>query len=225
MRRTSAATSRPAAVRSARPGADLPTARSRRGRRRTSRRRPPRTCARAPTPVRTADLPVAEAVGRLPDLDLARPPQRHAVDPQPVLDPRPGLDGDRIGRDDPEGEPGRRHPLEVVRIGEEGEDLASRPRHDELRINFSSSSRRTWRRNSRISACSAIVSLSRSPRSISSRRTQLRNVSGDRPRRFATAVIDSPLSRCSRTASSLSSGDHFDGRPIVVSRRRELSAV
>jgi hypothetical protein len=62
------------------------------------------------------------------------------------------------------------------------------------------------------------------PRSISSRRTQLRNVSGLSPSRRATTVIDSPLSRCNRTASSLNSGDHFDGRAILLTSLHTASA-
>src|SRR3954447_2410054 len=76
-----------------------------------------------PQGVRPAQLTVDEAHAGLPVLDLGEPPDRQAVQPQPVLDDRAGAHRDRAGRGDGEPQPRRGDRLEVAGVGEEGEDV------------------------------------------------------------------------------------------------------
>ncbi len=76
-------------------------------------------------------------------MDLSQPPDRHAVEPEPVAEQRAQLEP--VGRrEDPEVEPRRRDRLEVVRVGEESERLLDAASDDlgalELRRHVSSRS-------------------------------------------------------------------------------------
>jgi hypothetical protein len=76
-------------------------------------------------------LPVDESVRRLPRLDARRPRDRHAEQAQPVAEQ--GALRQRGRRlDDAEVEPRRRDPLEVPRVGEEGERVVDPDRDDLL---------------------------------------------------------------------------------------------
>jgi hypothetical protein len=79
-----------------------------------------------PVAVGPAELPVGEAVRRIPVLDPADPPDRNAVQPEAVFDLGPA--GDRHGRvRHPEVEPRRCDLLEVMGVGEELEHVCDVP--------------------------------------------------------------------------------------------------
>lgn len=84
-----------------------------------------------PESVRPMYLPIDKSVRRLPDGDPGRPGDRDAEEAQPVSEQRALA---QLGRrlEDAEVEPRRRDPLEVARVGEEGERLLERDRDDLL---------------------------------------------------------------------------------------------
>jgi hypothetical protein len=86
-----------------------------------------------PTSVRAAQLAVGEPVGRLPNVDFARPADGEAVDAEAVVDLRAVLDEDWRGCEDAEPEPGRRQLLKVVGVREERKDDVDRLLEDESR--------------------------------------------------------------------------------------------
>ena len=77
----------------------------------------------APEAVGAAELFVDEAVGRIPRGDFAFPGDGDSVEAKLVADARAGLHFDGIRSDDVEFEEGRSEALEIVGVGEEGEDF------------------------------------------------------------------------------------------------------
>ena len=79
-----------------------------------------------PFRVRSSQLCVAEAGGRFPFGDLRPPLDRHAVQPQLVVDQRTRAHDDGRGVEDAEAEEGRRDALKIKGIAIESERLAAR---------------------------------------------------------------------------------------------------
>jgi hypothetical protein len=85
-----------------------------------------------PERVGTSGLAIDEAMGRLPDLDLALPAQRYAPQAQAIVEQRALADFDCRRRQDFETEPFRRQTLEITRVGKELENLIARLGEPEL---------------------------------------------------------------------------------------------
>jgi hypothetical protein len=85
----------------------------------------------APEPIRPLHLHVHEASLRLVHLDARQPAEADAEEREPVLDERADAHRDGARRADLELQVAGRDRLEVLGIGEEGEDLGERP-PDEL---------------------------------------------------------------------------------------------
>jgi len=77
----------------------------------------------APEAIGAAELFVDETVRRVPGGDFAFPGDGDAVDAEFVADVRAGFHHDGIGSDDLEFEEWRSEKLEIVGVGEEGEDF------------------------------------------------------------------------------------------------------
>ncbi len=76
-----------------------------------------------------AALDVDESARRLPGDDLGAPADRDPEEAEPVAEAR--ADGELVRRlDDPEAQPRRRDPLQILRVGEEGERLLDRDGND-----------------------------------------------------------------------------------------------
>ena len=81
-----------------------------------------------PTAVRTLDLLVDKAVGRLPRRDLGAPPKPDTEQAKPIVDQSALVDVDGPWRHDLEVELGRCDALEILSVGEKRKHLVARER-------------------------------------------------------------------------------------------------
>ena len=76
-----------------------------------------------PLAIGTAQLLIHEPEGCIPDCDFSAPPDRQAMDAQPVINQDAGAHGDFAGGDDVKIQPRRRNALQLARIGKKREHL------------------------------------------------------------------------------------------------------
>ena len=87
-----------------------------------------------PEGVRAAKLHIDEVVRRIPFRDFCAPADGQAMDADAIVEKRAGLHLNGLGREDFKLYPRRGDGLEIVRIGEEGEDFVTRTRKPKLGV-------------------------------------------------------------------------------------------
>lgn len=89
-----------------------------------------------PSAIGTPDLFVHKETGGIPGRDAAPPTQGNSTEPEPVVDFRACLDGDRYGIEDLKVQPGRGEQIQVSCIREEGKNLLRPPPDQDRAVQF-----------------------------------------------------------------------------------------